>query len=88
MEDTLKEMLLMHNFFEMKEKEGVILDHSMMYSPKINNMLYQFKDKRILQHFFFRVQHLYKESDSVDQVLRRKAVMYGLTRKEYFDLHD
>ena len=66
MEDILKEMVLISNFFEVKEKQGVIMEHNMLFSPKINAMFRDFKDKRILHHFFQRVQHFQKESDSRD----------------------
>ena len=51
-------------------------------------MMKNFKDKRILQHFFDRVSNILKESDYIDQTLRKKAFRYGLTPEEYKEMNN
>ena len=47
-----------------------------------------FQDKKILQHYFERVQTLYLESDASDQLIQQRSIKYGMTPQEYDLLHD
>lgn len=73
---------------EMNQNQNIRQNYNLLANKRIKRISRMFIDKKILQHYFERVQSLYQEDDATDQMIRQRSKLYGMTPEEYELLHD
>ena len=80
-----KEMVVVNE--ELERDQVAKANYNLFNDPRMAQLSSQIEDKKILQHFFHRVQNLYQENDAIDQDLKLKGLRFGMSPEEYNQLH-
>ena len=73
---------------KIRANKGQIQNYNLFSNPVIHEVGMYLKDKKILTHYFERLQNLFEDNDALDQSKKKSQVRFGLTPDEFKDQQD
>lgn len=83
---VFQEMIKMND--RIKANKGQIQNYNLFSNPLIHEVGVYLKDKKILTHYFERLQNLFEDNDALDQSRKRQSLRFGVTPEEYQEEQD
>ena len=83
---VFQEMIKMND--KIRANKGQIQNYNLFSNPVIHEVGMYLKDKKILTHYFERLQNLFEDNDALDQSKKKSQVRFGLTPDEFKDQQD